>query len=149
MRFSCARIAYHQNRFSTIDMLESHQPRLFAGGLSNRIEQFKERLEKMRIQTPNQKPSHPRSSWKIDKKSYHPASQKRVPPGSTGAEGFYYIKQMDSKTSMVIRLLNGDEICGVIEWYDDNCLKIHPLNGSGIAIMKHSIKYIYKQKDQQ
>jgi sRNA-binding regulator protein Hfq len=68
-----------------------------------------------------------------------------VPPKSTCAEGFYYIKQRDSKTPMVVRLLNGEEIRGVIEWYDENCLKIQQLDGSGVVIRKSGIKYMYKQ----
>jgi RNA chaperone Hfq len=81
----------------------------------------------------------------MDQRSLHPASQKRVPPESTGAEGFYYIKQKDSKTPIVVRLLSGEDIRGVIEWYDKHCLKLLQLDGSGIVIMKHEIKYIYKQ----
>jgi sRNA-binding regulator protein Hfq len=81
----------------------------------------------------------------MDQRLHRPAFQKRVPPKSTSAEGFYYIKQKDSKTPMVIKLLNGEEIRGVIEWYDENCLKIQQLDGSGVVIRKSGIKYMYKQ----
>ena len=35
------------------------------------------------------------------------------------------MKQMDNKTSMVIVLKDGEEIRGVIEWYDSHALKVH------------------------
>ena len=47
------------------------------------------------------------------------APQKRpVPPDQTNAENFYYVKQMQAKTPMVITLKDGEVIKGVIEWYD-------------------------------
>lgn len=46
---------------------------------------------------------------------------------------------------MVVSLLDGEEVLGVIEWYDENYLKIRHLDGSEIIIMKHGIKYLYKQ----
>jgi hypothetical protein len=46
---------------------------------------------------------------------------RRVPPEQTNAESFYYLKQMNSKTPMVVVLQDGEEIRGIIEWYDKNC----------------------------
>ena len=50
---------------------------------------------------------------------------KRVPPEQTNAESFYYLKQMNNKTPMVVVLQDGEEIRGIIEWYDKNCLKLN------------------------
>jgi len=47
-------------------------------------------------------------------------SKKSVPPEQTHAENFYYQKQMQSKTPMVIVLQDGESVNGVIEWYDRN-----------------------------
>jgi len=45
--------------------------------------------------------------------------RKRTPPPmETNAELFYYKKQIDAHTPMVIVLLDGEEIEGTIEWYD-------------------------------
>src|SRR5438270_4900909 len=52
-------------------------------------------------------------------------SRKSVPAEQTNAENFYYQKQMQSRTPMVIVLRDGEEICGTIEWYDRNCVKIN------------------------
>src|SRR5207247_9104753 len=49
--------------------------------------------------------------------------RKPAPPEQTNAENFYYIKQMQARTPMVVVLDTGDEIRGVIEWYDKNCIK--------------------------
>jgi hypothetical protein len=41
--------------------------------------------------------------------------RKVAPPEQTNAENFYYQKQMQSKTPMVIVLADGEEVRGVIE----------------------------------
>jgi host factor-I protein len=48
--------------------------------------------------------------------------QRQAPPEVTNAENFYYVKQMNSKTPMVIVMTDGEEIRGCIEWYDRNCI---------------------------
>jgi len=72
------------------------------------------------------------------------AAKKIVPPEQTNAENFYYVKQMQTKTPMVIVLHDGETIEGMIEWYDKSCLKIHRDNGPNILLYKPSIKYMYK-----
>src|SRR5271165_3889267 len=44
--------------------------------------------------------------------------KKTSPPEQTNAENFYYQKQMQSRTPMVIVLRDGEEVRGIIEWYD-------------------------------
>ena len=78
---------------------------------------------------------------------YNNTQRKRVPPEVTNAENYYYIKQMAAKTPMVVRMLDGEEIRGAIEWYDRNCIKVHRQDGPNLLVMKHSIKYIYKQHE--
>jgi host factor-I protein len=80
---------------------------------------------------------------------YGSAPRKRVPPEVTNAENYYYIKQMAAKTPMVVVLIDGEEILGVIEWYDRNCIKVHRDVGPNLLIMKHVIKYIHKQNEDQ
>jgi sRNA-binding regulator protein Hfq len=76
------------------------------------------------------------------------ARQKRQPPEQTNAEAFYYLKQMNSKTPMVVVLQDGEEIRGVIEWYDKNCLKVHRPDGPNLLLLKHNIKYLYKESEE-
>ena len=80
-----------------------------------------------------------------DKSSPKP---KRVPPEQTNAESFYYLKQMNCKTHMVLVLQDGEEIRGVIEWYDKNCLKINRQDRPNVVLLKHNIKYIYKESEE-
>ena len=70
--------------------------------------------------------------------------KKAVPPDTTNAENFYYVKQMQSKTPMVIVLKDGESLEGTIEWYDKNCLKITRFEGPNLLIYKPNIKYMYK-----
>lgn len=71
--------------------------------------------------------------------------RKRVPPPmETNAEIFYYKKQIDAHTPMVIVLLDGEEIEGTIEWYDKGALKVNRKSAPNLLLLKHHIKYMYK-----
>jgi sRNA-binding regulator protein Hfq len=74
--------------------------------------------------------------------------RKIAPPEQTNAESFYYLKQMQSKTPMVIVLQNDEKIRGVIEWYDKHCLKVNRIKEPNLLVPKHNIKYIYKQDEE-
>ena len=71
--------------------------------------------------------------------------RKPAPPEQTNAENFYYQKQMQSKTPMVIVLRDGEEIHGMIEWYDKSCLKVTRNGQTNLLIYKPAIKYMYKE----
>jgi sRNA-binding regulator protein Hfq len=76
------------------------------------------------------------------------APQKRpVPPDQTNAENFYYVKQMQSKTPMVITLKDGEVLKGVIEWYDRSCLKLNRDGAPNLLLYKGNIKYMFKDED--
>jgi host factor-I protein len=76
--------------------------------------------------------------------------KKPSPPEQTNAENFYYQKQMQSHTPMVIVLRDGEEIHGFIEWYDKNCLKVNrDSGGPNLMIYKPAIKYMYKEGENQ
>jgi len=75
------------------------------------------------------------------------ANRKRVPPETTNAESFYYKKQMDNKTPMIIVLQDGEALHGTIEWYDRNCIKLHRTEGPNLLVLKHNIKYMYKSEE--
>ncbi|HVG38954.1 MAG TPA: hypothetical protein VM870_06695 [Pyrinomonadaceae bacterium] len=74
---------------------------------------------------------------------------KRVPPSETFAEIFYYKKQMDAHTPMIIVLQDGEEIEGTIEWYDRDALKINRRSAPNILLLKHNIKYMYKAEERE
>jgi host factor-I protein len=74
-------------------------------------------------------------------------ARKLAPPETTNAENFYYQKQMQGKTPMVIVLRDGEEVHGVIEWYDKNCLKVNRTSEPNVVIYKPAIKYMYKESE--
>jgi host factor-I protein len=71
--------------------------------------------------------------------------KKSAPPEQTNAENFYYQKQMQSRTPMVVVLRDGEEVHGVIEWYDKACIKLNRDGVPNLMIYKPSIKYMYKE----
>lgn len=75
------------------------------------------------------------------------AARKRVPPEQTNAEAFYYKKQMDNRTPMVMVLEDGEELRGIIEWYDRSCIKLHRAAAPNLLVLKQHIKYMYKESE--
>lgn len=73
-----------------------------------------------------------------------PVAKKTTPPEQTNAEQFYYSKQMQGKTSMIIVLHDGERLEGVIEWYDRDCLKVNRIGAPNLLLYKRGIKYMYK-----
>jgi sRNA-binding regulator protein Hfq len=71
--------------------------------------------------------------------------KKPIPSETTHAENFYYQKQMQAKTPMVVVLRDGEELHGVIEWYDRICLKLVRDGSSNVLLYKAAIKYMYKE----
>ena len=63
---------------------------------------------------------------------------------STHAENYYYQKQIQFKTPVVVVLKDGEQVQGTIEWYDRNCIKVTRTGGTNLLIYKPSIRYIYK-----
>jgi len=82
-----------------------------------------------------------------DRSNNGPGPRKNLPLEQTNAENFYYQKQMQSHTPMVVVLQDGEEIHGVIEWYDKNCIKMVRNGQPNIMVYKPSIKYMYKESE--
>jgi len=65
----------------------------------------------------------------------------------TNAELFYYKKQIDAHTPMVIVLLDGEEIEGTIEWYDRGAVKVNRKSAPNLLLLKRNVKYMFKAED--
>jgi sRNA-binding regulator protein Hfq len=65
----------------------------------------------------------------------------------TNAENFYYVKQVQNRTPMVVVLQDGETIKGRIEWYDKNSIKIGRDPEPDVLLLKHYIKYMYKENE--
>jgi len=84
------------------------------------------------------------SSGERRERSAAPA-KKTAPSEQTNAENFYYQKQMQTKTPMVVVLRDGEEVHGYIEWYDKTCIKLNRTGAPNLMIYKPAIKYMFKE----
>jgi len=73
--------------------------------------------------------------------------RKQAPAEQTNAESFYYLKQMQNRTPMVVVLTDGTELNGWIEWYDKNCVKLNRSDAPNLLLFKHSIRYMFKEEE--
>lgn len=78
----------------------------------------------------------------------HGRSARPAPPENTNAESFYYLKQMNTRTPMVIVMTDGEQVRGWIEWYDRNAIKVNRESAPNLLIQKHCIKYLFKQDEE-
>ena len=95
----------------------------------------------------NRKLIRPNLSELKDRLQPRQPRRKQVPPESTNAEAFYYLKQMNARTPMIVVLKDGEELHGVIEWYDRNCIKVNRVGAPNLMVMKDCIKYMYKEEE--
>lgn len=81
----------------------------------------------------------------------HPARsttrRKQAPAEQTNAESFYYLKQMQNRTAMVVVLTDGTELKGWIEWYDKTCIKLNRVDAPNLLLFKQSIKFMFKEEE--
>ncbi len=74
---------------------------------------------------------------------------------SSHAEVFYFQKQIQAQTRMIVVLENGEQMEGIIEWYDRYAIKMRNLGSPGldggsssgrarVLVYKDCIRYIYK-----
>ena len=74
--------------------------------------------------------------------------KKPAPPEQTHAENFYWIKQMQARTPVVVILTDGEELHGLVEWYDRDCIKLTRSGTPNLLIYKQFIKYVYKDGEE-
>lgn len=74
--------------------------------------------------------------------------KKPAPPEQTHAESFYYVKQMQARTPVAVVLSDGEVLRGTVEWYDRDCIKLTRYGSPNLLIYKRSIKYIYKDGEE-
>ena len=75
-------------------------------------------------------------------------SKKPAPPEMTHAENFYWVKQMQAHTPMVVVLDGGETLRGTVEWYDRDCIKLTRQGSPNLLVFKRVIKYAYKDGDE-
>lgn len=67
-------------------------------------------------------------------------------PASSHAEAFYFQKQIQQQTEMTVVLEDGEELHGVLEWYDRCSIKLRG-GRHRTLIYKSAIKYLFKTSD--
>lgn len=95
----------------------------------------------------NRKLIRPSFSEYKDKMSRDAAKKKAHPSYETHAENYYYLKQMNKKTPMIVVFNDGEKIEGFLEWYDKDCIKFNRQDAPNLLIYKHAIKYIFKLEE--
>jgi sRNA-binding regulator protein Hfq len=65
-------------------------------------------------------------------------------PEPSHAEVFYFQKQVQAQTPMVVLLDDGEKLEGVIEWFDKESLKLRLTTLQRVLVYKTAIKFIYK-----
>ena len=75
-------------------------------------------------------------------------SKKPAPPETTHAENFYWVKQMQSHTPMVVVLDSGETLRGTVEWYDRDCIKLTRQGSPNLLIFKRVIKFVHKDGEE-
>ena|SRR5271156_1377876 len=90
----------------------------------------------------------PRPSASAAPQQSAPQRKKPAPPEQTHAENFYFVKQMQSHTSVAVVLTDGEVLHGSVEWYDRDCIKLTRTGSPNVLLYKHVIKYIYKDGEE-
>ena len=75
-------------------------------------------------------------------------NKKPAPPEQTHAENFYWIKQMQARTPVVVVLNGGEALHGTVEWYDRDCIKLTRTGSPNLLIYKQFILYVYKDGEE-
>jgi RNA chaperone Hfq len=68
------------------------------------------------------------------------------PLESSHAEQFYFQKQMQQQTEMTVVLEDGEELRGIIQWYDKCVVKLL-VGRNRVMIYKNVIKYLFKSSE--
>jgi sRNA-binding regulator protein Hfq len=76
----------------------------------------------------------------------HAMSEPSASVESTHAEAFYFQKQMHQQTELTVVMDDGEELRGILEWYDSCAVKMR-VGRNRVLIYKTGIKYLYKTSE--
>lgn len=78
-----------------------------------------------------------------DPLSHAMISEQHGVPESSHAEVFYFQKQIQQQTEMTVVLEDGEELHGIIQWFDKCAIKLR-VGRQRVLVYKSCIKYLYK-----
>jgi len=64
------------------------------------------------------------------------------PPDATGREAGYLARRKENRSELEFHLVSGETVCGVIEYYDREMIKVTRPAGPNLFIRKQEIRYI-------
>lgn len=76
----------------------------------------------------------------------HALAESHLTTESSHAEAFYFQKQIQMQTEMMVVLEDGEELRGIIEWYDKCVVKLRS-GRQRVMVYKSSIKYLFKASE--
>ncbi len=65
-------------------------------------------------------------------------------PEPSHAEVFYFQKQVQAQTPMIVVLDDGERLEGIIEWFDKDSLKLRLTTLQRVLVYKTAIKFMHK-----
>ena len=68
-------------------------------------------------------------------------------PEITGREGDYIDKLSKTRTPVVVKLIDGEEVRGWIEYYDRDIIRITRSTQPNLFIYKNRVKYLFEDPD--
>lgn len=66
------------------------------------------------------------------------------PPEQTFEEARYLKHLVESKIPVCVKLTDGEEVHGVVEYYDQRFIRITRRDVPNLFIFKHDIQYLYE-----
>jgi host factor-I protein len=81
-----------------------------------------------------------------DPKKTAPKGKARAPE-QTFEEVKYLRRLIEEETPVHVKLVDGEEVCGVIEYYDHSFIRITRDGAPNLFIFKHDIKYFYEEPE--
>jgi len=85
-----------------------------------------------------------KSMHSINRKAPSNLHEIATQPEPSHAEVFYFQKQVQAQTPMVVVLDDGEKLEGVIEWFDKESLKLRLTSLQRVLVYKTAIKFIHK-----
>jgi sRNA-binding regulator protein Hfq len=66
-------------------------------------------------------------------------------PAEQTLEEIKYLKHLiEHRTPVCVKLSDNEEVCGVVEYYDQRFIRITRTGAPNLFIFKHDIKYLYE-----
>lgn len=76
---------------------------------------------------------------------FMPSKGSKKAPEQTFEEVKYLRYLIDNNVTVCIRLSDNEEVCGVIEFFDSNLIRLTRSGSPNLFLYKHDIKYLYEK----